>query len=140
MILQNLLERMFTNYYCPKKFFNHYTRNWSICEKQSEFGRNFFRGIKSLYCCIIDIITISDQCQKDLVCWKFFWIWWKEANCYKKGYCLNLDNWYRFPDLYNKLCQLKANVCGMVKINRKRMPKALESMKLKWGGSHYTPE
>ncbi|XP_066596503.1 piggyBac transposable element-derived protein 4-like [Prorops nasuta] len=57
----------------------------------------------------------------------------KESNLLEKGHCLYIDNWYSSPDLYNKLYKLKTNVCGTVRKNRKHMPKALESKKLKRG-------
>ncbi|XP_066602489.1 piggyBac transposable element-derived protein 4-like [Prorops nasuta] len=45
----------------------------------------------------------------------------------------SLMKWFISPDFYNKLYKLKTNICGTVRKNRKHMPKALESKKLKRG-------
>jgi hypothetical protein len=75
----------------------------------------------------------KDKTKKGLANTKIVLDMMRESNLLQKGYCLYIDNWYSSPHLYNKLYKLKTNVCGTVRINRKGMPKTLESKKLKQG-------
>ncbi|KAI4490373.1 hypothetical protein M0802_010644 [Mischocyttarus mexicanus] len=57
----------------------------------------------------------------------------KESQLLHKGYCLFIDNWYSSPTLYRELYNMKTNVCGTVRINRKKMPPELKSHVLQKG-------
>lgn len=53
-----------------------------------------------------------------------------ESKLMRKGNYLNFINWYISSNLCNKLFELKINVSGTVRINRKGMFKALTNIKL----------
>ncbi|KAI4481910.1 hypothetical protein M0802_013850 [Mischocyttarus mexicanus] len=57
----------------------------------------------------------------------------KESQLLHKGYCLFIDNWYSSSTLYRELYNIKTNVCGTVRINRKKMPPELKSHVLQKG-------
>ncbi|XP_043501587.1 piggyBac transposable element-derived protein 4-like [Polistes fuscatus] len=51
----------------------------------------------------------------------------------KKGYTLYMDNFYSSPHLFLTLLKNDTNAVGVVRKNRKNMPKVFSSMKLKKG-------
>ena len=50
-----------------------------------------------------------------------------------KGYCLTADNFYMSPDLCDKLISFKTDSYGTVRVNRKDVPKEMQSSKLRKG-------
>ncbi|GFY56081.1 piggyBac transposable element-derived protein 4 [Trichonephila inaurata madagascariensis] len=50
-----------------------------------------------------------------------------------KGYCLTMDNYYNSPELGEMLLKSKTDFFGILRPNRKDLPKELKTEKLKKG-------
>ncbi|XP_014486867.1 PREDICTED: piggyBac transposable element-derived protein 4-like isoform X2 [Dinoponera quadriceps] len=57
----------------------------------------------------------------------------KESRLLYKGYCLFIDYWYSSPSLYRELYNMRTNVCGTARMNRKEMPRELKLLQLEKG-------
>ena len=53
------------------------------------------------------------------------------VNPLDKGHCMHMDNFYTSPELYEELFFHSAYACGTVCQNRKGLPKAVTTAKLK---------
>lgn len=51
----------------------------------------------------------------------------------KKGYTLNIDNWYSLPNLFHRLFEHGTKVIGTVHVNRINMLREMKETKLNKG-------
>lgn len=54
----------------------------------------------------------------------------KESDLLHKGHCLYVDSQLSSPSLYLELHNMQTNVCGIVRLNKKGIPKELKSIRL----------
>ena len=58
----------------------------------------------------------------------------KKGNLLGKGHHVYMDNYYSSPDLFFELHNKECFTCGTCRKNRKNLPKAVTTAKLKWKG------
>lgn len=106
-----------------------------IRTKRARFGVKFYKlcDSQSRYIHNFNIYTGKDKTDTGSATRNVVINLLKESQLLHKGYCLFLDNWYSSPTLYRELFNMKTNVCGTARINRKGMPPKLKSHLLQKG-------
>ena len=93
---------------------------------------------KSGYICAFDIYTVKDQTRYmqtaqvlDPSCTKLVVGLKDSVHLLDKGHCMYMDNFYTSPELHEELFFCSTYACGTVHPNRKGLPKAVTTAKLK---------
>ncbi|XP_043263450.1 piggyBac transposable element-derived protein 4-like, partial [Colletes gigas] len=106
-----------------------------IRTKRARFGVKFYKlcDSESRYIHNFNIYILKDKTDTGSASRNVVINLLKESQLLHKGYCLFIDNWYSSPTLYRELYNMKTNICGTARINRKGMPPELKSYKLQKG-------
>lgn len=143
--VSDVIAKTFRNMYIPKKNICideslmqcknrlHYIQ--FIRTKRAKFGIKFYKlcDSETRYIHNFKIYIGKDKTETGTASANVVKNLMNESELLEKGYCLFLDNWYSSPTLYRDLYEMKTNVCGTARINRKGMPRDLKSVQLKKG-------
>ena len=111
--------------YIPTKRARFGIKSFEICESVSGYIWNFFIyiGKDTIYDeSINESIPMGSKVVQTLV-----------KPLYGKGYCINMDNFFSSPELFETLCENGTDAVGTIRANRKGVPKQLIQHKLKKG-------
>ncbi|XP_021361535.1 piggyBac transposable element-derived protein 4-like [Mizuhopecten yessoensis] len=106
---------------------------YQVCEAESGYTVRFdvYHGETNciIYCEELDLDPdISTKIVIGLLC---------KCGALDKGHNIYLDNYYNSPELAEDLNLLNTYMCGTLRKNRKGVPKAIQSVKLKAGDTIY---
>ena len=111
--------------YIPSKRARFGIKSFEICESSSGYIWNFFiyTGKDTAYDPDIpESESMGTKVVLTLV-----------KPLYGKGYCINMDNFFSSPKLYDILCENNTDAVGTLRANRKGVPRALTTQKLRKG-------
>ena len=111
--------------YIPSKRARFGIKSFEICESSSGYIWNFFiyTGKDTAYDPDIpESESMGTKVVLTLV-----------KPLYGKGYCFNMDNFFSSPKLYDILCENNTDAVGTLRANRKGVPRALTTQKLRKG-------
>ena len=111
--------------YIPLKRARYGIKSYELCESSSGYIWNFFiyTGAETSYhqsCC--NEPSMGCKCVLTLA-----------HSLLNKGYCINMDNFFSSPHLFDLLCQNQTDAVGTVRINRQGLPDELKTITLQKG-------
>ena len=116
--------------YNPRKPARFHIKIFQICESASGYisGFSVYTGKGS---CIEPGVTLNPDCGATM---KTVMTLAEKCSVLDKGHCLYMDNYYTSPELHQELLYRDTLACGTVRSNRKGLPSAVISAKLKEKG------